>query len=105
LTLPFNGADFAVPPKRRLIMRRIAILAVTAPIVLVPVVGNAQLSPSPSVQTQTSPAPTTEPARALPPAPVGHRQPRVGDVPNERDVIRNESDVELDRKLSICRGC
>ncbi|MEA2948503.1 MAG: hypothetical protein QOI40_3833, partial [Alphaproteobacteria bacterium] len=29
-------------------MRRIAILAVTAPIVLVPVVGNAQLSPSPS---------------------------------------------------------
>ncbi|MCO5129352.1 MAG: hypothetical protein M9932_02160 [Xanthobacteraceae bacterium] len=44
-------------------------------------------------------------------APVGHRQPRRGDVPSEslkpnpNDPIARE-DAELDRKLkSICRGC
>jgi hypothetical protein len=44
-------------------------------------------------------------------APVGHRQPRAGDVPDEKNLgDMNESmsrdDVALDRKLkSICRGC
>lgn len=44
-------------------------------------------------------------------APVGHRQPRVGDVPDDKDVGgMNDSisrdDIALDRKLkSICRGC
>jgi hypothetical protein len=42
-------------------------------------------------------------------APVGHRQPRVGDVPNEKsnpnDPLSKE-DAVLDRKIkSICRGC
>lgn len=44
-------------------------------------------------------------------APVGHRQPRRGDLPNEslkpnpNDPVARE-DAELDRKLkSICRGC
>lgn len=48
---------------------------------------------------------------AAPSAPVGHRQPRRGDVPSERnlnspnDPIARE-DAALDRKLkSICRGC
>ena len=68
----------------------------------------ASPSPSPPAPRHTFPpplSPDTEPARTLPQAPVGHRQPRVGDVPKEGDVTRNESDVELDRKLSICRGC
>lgn len=48
---------------------------------------------------------------AMPSAPVGHRQPRRGDVPSEKnldnpnDPIARE-DAQLDRKLkSICRGC
>ncbi len=45
------------------------------------------------------------------PAPVGHRQPHIDEVPQENDLnnpsdaIKRE-DAALDRKLkSICRGC
>jgi hypothetical protein len=44
-------------------------------------------------------------------APVGHRQPRVGEVPDEKNLSNptdqaNKEDAELDRKIkSICRGC
>ena len=44
-------------------------------------------------------------------APVGHRQPRAGDVPDEKDLggmndSMSRDDVALDRKIkSICRGC
>jgi hypothetical protein len=44
-------------------------------------------------------------------APVGHRQPRPGDVPNEKNLTNpndpiNKEDAALDKKLkSICRGC
>lgn len=47
----------------------------------------------------------------VPPAPVGHRQPRVGDVPNEKNLndpnaAANKEDAALDKKIkSICRGC
>lgn len=47
----------------------------------------------------------------LPQAPVGHRQPRAGDVPNEKNVSDpnnpvNKEDALLDKKIkSICRGC
>ncbi|MGB3865046.1 MAG: hypothetical protein WBA29_05390 [Xanthobacteraceae bacterium] len=48
---------------------------------------------------------------AIPNAPVGHRQPRRGDVsgsalqPDPNDPVTRE-DAELNRKLkSICRGC
>jgi len=47
----------------------------------------------------------------VPPAPVGHRQPRAADVPDERN-LSNASDPmskenrDLDKKIkSICRGC
>jgi hypothetical protein len=45
------------------------------------------------------------------PAPVGHRQPRAGDVPSEKNLSDpnnpvNKEDAALDRKIkSICRGC
>ena len=45
------------------------------------------------------------------PAPVGHRQPRVGDVPDEKNLSNpndpvNKEDALLDKKIkSICRGC
>jgi hypothetical protein len=48
---------------------------------------------------------------SLPAAPVGHRQPRVGYVPNEKnlsdpnDPLSKENQA-LDKKIkSICRGC
>jgi hypothetical protein len=44
------------------------------------------------------------------PAPIGHRQPTRADVPHNEVLSAWESqqqdlDVELDRKLMICRGC
>lgn len=54
-------------------------------------------------------------ARRLPvqkpwPAPVGHRQPRVSDVPanvqlSSSDVEERRLNRELNAKLVICRGC
>ena len=44
-------------------------------------------------------------------APVGHRQPKAGDVPSEKNLSNpndplNKEDAALDRKIkSICRGC
>ena len=56
--------------------------------------------------------PTTQNGSAgtLPEAPVGHRQPRVGDVPSEtgkNDPGRIDAkDRELDRMIkNICKGC
>jgi hypothetical protein len=45
------------------------------------------------------------------PAPVGHRQPRVDELPSENELSNpnsptNREDAALDRKIkSICRGC
>jgi hypothetical protein len=47
----------------------------------------------------------------IPQAPVGHRQPRAGDVPSEKNLSNpndpvNKEDALLDKKIkSICRGC
>jgi hypothetical protein len=44
-------------------------------------------------------------------APVGHRQPRVSDVPSEKNLGNpndpvNKEDAALDKRIkSICRGC
>ena len=41
-------------------------------------------------------------------APIGHRQPRVKDLPpgvNENLGVRSPEDEALDRKLRICRDC
>ena len=46
-----------------------------------------------------------------PPAPVGHRQPRASDVPNEKNIdnpndLLSKENAALDKNLkSICRGC
>jgi len=48
---------------------------------------------------------------SLPQAPVGHRQPRVSDVPSEKNVSDpndplSKENQALDKKIkSICRGC
>jgi hypothetical protein len=47
----------------------------------------------------------------LPQAPVGHRQPRAGDVPSEKNLSDpndplSKENALLDKKIkSICRGC
>ena len=47
----------------------------------------------------------------VPQAPIGHRQPRAGDVPDEKNLSNpndpiNKEDALLDKKIkSICRGC
>ena len=51
------------------------------------------------------------PRASVPEAPVGHRQPRVDQVPSEKNLSdpndpTNREDAALDRKIkSICRGC
>jgi len=50
-------------------------------------------------------------AGSTPAAPVGHRQPRAGDVPNDRNITDpndplSKENQALDKKIkSICRGC
>jgi hypothetical protein len=53
-----------------------------------------------------------QPKRAEPlPAPIGHRQPRADQIPQDKDnsaasEAEKRQDAELDRKIkSICRGC
>jgi hypothetical protein len=54
---------------------------------------------------------SSKPARAVPEAPVGHRQPRADQVPSEKNLSDpndavNREDAALDKKIkSICRGC
>ena len=47
----------------------------------------------------------------VPQAPIGHRQPRASDVPDEKNPMNandamSKEDAALDKKIkSICRGC
>jgi hypothetical protein len=41
-------------------------------------------------------------------APIGHRQPNASNVPPsvlDAEQKRNAEDIELDKRLNICRGC
>jgi len=72
-----------------------------------------------AVDAPRAPEPTTTgSATGLPPgvlpAPVGHRQPRAADVPDEArgsselrgsDAWINGVNRDIDRRLNICRGC
>jgi len=66
------------------------------------------LSPA-AASNQNSPAVLTSRLPWL--APTGHRQPTRADVPQEAEILsawerqQQVLDVELDRKLVICRGC
>jgi hypothetical protein len=46
-------------------------------------------------------------SEAATPAPIGHRQPRSGSVPNSETngAAVSPYDQEIDRSLDICRGC
>jgi hypothetical protein len=66
------------------------------------------LSPAMAASDQSNPAVLTSHSPWL--APTGHRQPARADVP-QNEVLsawerqQQDFDVELDRKLIICRGC
>jgi hypothetical protein len=62
-------------------------------------------------QTGSKGSTSGQSAGSVPAAPVGHRQPRASDVPNEKnlsdpnDPLSKENQA-LDKKIkSICRGC
>jgi hypothetical protein len=67
--------------------------------------------PVATAQTGNRPANPTSEKQGAWPAPVGHRQPRVDQVPPEKNLSdpnnpMNKEDAALDRKIkSICRGC
>ena len=67
-------------------------------------------------QDSSKTAPTSSPdmygiPSTVPEAPIGHRQPRADQVPDEKNLGNpgdqtNKEDAILDRKIkSICRGC
>ena len=79
-----------------------------------PAVGLTQSNVPPQTDSRgTSPTRPTQPieTQGRMQAPVGHRQPRVQDLPPS--VLRKESgegkgfntEMELDQKLGICKGC
>jgi len=58
-----------------------------------------------------TPGPGATKGSGIPPAPIGHRQPRASDVPSEKNLANPndplvKEDAILDKKIkSICRGC
>ena len=66
---------------------------------------------TPAAIAQTGSGSGASKSGGLPQAPVGHRQPRASDVPNEKNLGNpndpiNKEDAILDKKIkSICRGC
>ena len=66
---------------------------------------------APAAMAQTGTGSGTTKSGGIPEAPIGHRQPRAGDVPNEKNLSDpnnpvNKEDALLDKKIkSICRGC
>ena len=74
-------------------------------------VGAPQLGTSLAWAQQQGGSSSMQKNAPLPEAPVGHRQPRRGDVANEKNISdpnsqANKEDAALDKKIkSICRGC
>jgi hypothetical protein len=68
-------------------------------------------TPGAMAQSKNPGEPGTTKSGTIPEAPIGHRQPRASDVPNERNLSNpndpiNKEDALLDKKIkSICRGC
>jgi hypothetical protein len=85
----------------------LAFLAIVASMGLGMLAAQAQTAPprEPQTQipTQSAPPPSTT-GRAIPQAPIGHRQPRAADVPNEGQIKIAPGDADLDN-IQICRGC
>jgi hypothetical protein len=91
-------------------MKKLILATVLALAVGAIVIGDSALAQSGGSSSYTKNS-TGSLDRPLPQAPVGHRQPRAGDVPSEKNLSNpndpaNLEDAALDRKIkSICRGC
>jgi hypothetical protein len=71
--------------------------------------GSANAGPRTTIASPGDVAPTKY-ADLFRQAPIGHRQPRLSDIPGAvqataADVELRRLDTEIDRKLIICRGC
>jgi hypothetical protein len=91
---------------RNLITTMALLALIGGPAAMAQTGGTAGGGANPSVPPAMAPSPGVVGS-----APVGHRQPRVGDVPSEKnlsdpnDPLSKENAI-LDRKIkSICRGC
>ena len=63
-----------------------------------------------ATESRTTGSAVREIPSTVPQAPVGHRQPKLSDLPPESQraattTERSARDRELDKKLQICRGC
>jgi hypothetical protein len=95
------------PNFERFIMRKL--ITTIALLALIDTSGaNAQTV---GLANSSAPPPSTNPDSRLLPAPVGHRQPRADQVPDEKNLGDpndpiNRENAALDRVVkSICRGC
>ena len=95
------------PNFERFIMRKL--ITTIALLALIDTSGaNAQTV---GLANSSAPPPLTNPDSRLLPAPVGHRQPRADQVPDEKNLGDpndpiNRENAALDRVVkSICRGC
>src|SRR4030088_78757 len=99
-----EGAQLGRPIMRRLIATIALLALVDTSVAIAQTVGSRNLS---------APPPSTNPDKQLlPEAPVGHRQPRVDQVPSEKNLMGDPNDpinrenAALDRMVKgICRGC
>jgi len=69
----------------------------------------AQDARAPAARTTTGSA-VHDSASTVPQAPIGHRQPKLSDLPEESrraatETERSLRDRRLDKILQICRGC
>jgi hypothetical protein len=85
-------------------MRKLILTTALLALIGGPAISQTGSNTGSSGATTTTPQPMRE-------APVGHRQPRAGDVPSEKNVNNpndaiSREDAALDKKIkSICRGC
>lgn len=87
--------------------KTVLLMALMAVAVAAPQVGTSQAW----AQQQGGSSSMQKNSGGVPDAPIGHRQPRRGDVGNEKNISdpnsqANKEDAALDKKIkSICRGC
>ncbi|MHC2437786.1 hypothetical protein [Bradyrhizobium sp. USDA 4451] len=76
-----------------------------------PQLGMSQIGISQAWAQQQGGSSSMQKNSGVPEAPIGHRQPRRGDVGAEKNISdpnsqANKEDAALDKKIkSICRGC
>jgi hypothetical protein len=74
-------------------------------------VGSVAMAQNSATGSSSLSSPNTYGNGGVPEAPIGHRQPRADQVPDEKNLASpadpvNKEDAILDKKIkSICRGC